>query len=506
MSILSFLKIPQPISEAITGHRWIKYVLWLIIISIPLFMSLTVLTIQLWDESLQGVNAYEMLKNGNWIVTYSEGQPDMWNTKPPLMIWCIVIMMKLFGTGLFALRFPSALAGLFTCVLLLILSRRYMKTFWYGFIASLVLITCNGYVHLHGTRTGDYDALLTLFTTSYAICFFLFVETGKNKFLLFTFFFVILACFTKGIGGLLFLPALLIYAAIRRVLVSIFKNKYFYWGLLLFFLFVAGYYLLRENMTPGYLKAVWDCEIGGRYTSVIEGHTGTRWFYYQNFIAGRLQYWYLLVPCGILTGIFSANILLKRITIYSTILCFTFILILSFGESKQHTYDIPSYPFLALLVGIFIYHIFSLIRSKVNVSNIMTYNVLPYLLLFLIFIIPYSAIIKKTYKPEEKWQNEIYNPIIFFLKDALKNKPDVDGFHLVTNDVKYHTLFYVYMLNEQNKKIDYKDISALQPNDKIIAYQKNTKEYIEQNYDYTEIYLADRINGYKIIKKKNSSD
>ncbi len=41
-----------------------------------------------------------------------------------------------------------------------------MKQFWFGFIAIIVLITTDGYINIHATKTDDYDALLTFFTTS----------------------------------------------------------------------------------------------------------------------------------------------------------------------------------------------------------------------------------------------------------------------------------------------------------------------------------------------------
>lgn len=60
----------------------------LAMIAVPLFGHLDTLPLRLWDESRLAINAYEMMKDGDLIVTHFNGQPDMWNTKPPLMIWC----------------------------------------------------------------------------------------------------------------------------------------------------------------------------------------------------------------------------------------------------------------------------------------------------------------------------------------------------------------------------------------------------------------------------------
>jgi len=61
----------------------------------------------------------------------------MWNTKPPLMIWCQVISMKLLGINEWAIRLPSALAALFTCAIIMLIAVRYVKNFWFGFISRM---------------------------------------------------------------------------------------------------------------------------------------------------------------------------------------------------------------------------------------------------------------------------------------------------------------------------------------------------------------------------------
>lgn len=91
--------------------------------------------------------------------------------------------MLFLGPGELAVRLPSAIAGLITCLLLLFISYKYLKNFLFGFIWAAVLITFNGYVDFHGTRTGDFDALLTLFMFLYAFFFFLYTERKNPRLL-----------------------------------------------------------------------------------------------------------------------------------------------------------------------------------------------------------------------------------------------------------------------------------------------------------------------------------
>src|SRR4051812_16217127 len=96
----------------------IGFLLVILIVLFPIFYYLNHLPIQLWDESRLAINALEMYKNKKWMVTYYNGAPDLWNTKPPFLIWLQVISLHIFGLNEFAIRFPSALAGLFTCMLI----------------------------------------------------------------------------------------------------------------------------------------------------------------------------------------------------------------------------------------------------------------------------------------------------------------------------------------------------------------------------------------------------
>src|SRR5690349_8049272 len=84
----------------------------------PIFSHLDELPLECWDEARLAMNAHDMHKTGNWIVTTFWNSPDMWNTKPPLMIWLQAICIKIFGENELAIRLPSALAALATCMLL----------------------------------------------------------------------------------------------------------------------------------------------------------------------------------------------------------------------------------------------------------------------------------------------------------------------------------------------------------------------------------------------------
>jgi 4-amino-4-deoxy-L-arabinose transferase-like glycosyltransferase len=181
-----------------------KYIILLALVSVPLFSHLGSLPIHLWDESRLTMNAYEMHVNRNFIVTHYNDAPDLWNTKPPFLIWCQALLMDVVGPNELAMRLPSAIAALLTCIALMVFSIRYLKNFWIGFIAVIILITAPGYVSDHGTRTGDYDSMLTLFTTISCLFFFAYSETKKIKYLYLFFLSITFGVLTKSVAALIF--------------------------------------------------------------------------------------------------------------------------------------------------------------------------------------------------------------------------------------------------------------------------------------------------------------
>ena len=136
-------------------HRDIAIILLLAILCyFPIFLHLTSRTIQIFDEARPACNAYEMAHDRNLIVTQYEGSPDMWYTKPPLMIWLQVICIKIFGLNELSIRLPAAIAALLTCALIFFFCFMYLQQMSLGVISVLVLITSEGYIKEHVARTG----------------------------------------------------------------------------------------------------------------------------------------------------------------------------------------------------------------------------------------------------------------------------------------------------------------------------------------------------------------
>ncbi|MBN2174261.1 MAG: glycosyltransferase family 39 protein [Bacteroidales bacterium] len=480
----------------------VGYILLAGLIYLPIFGHLENLPIRIWDEARLAVNAYEMYKNGNWVVTYFNGQPEMWNTKPPLMIWLQSLGMHIFGPGELAVRLPSAIATFLLFIGLLYFNEKYIKNFWFGVFTILVLVTSNGFINLHASRTGDYDALLTLFTTLFGLSFFYYLETEKNKVLYLSFIFITLAVLTKSIQGLLFLPGLFIFTLIHRKLLVLLKNKHFYFGILLFVMVVAGYYLLRESVNPGYLEAVYFNELGGRYLESLEGHNEPFWFFYDHIRLYYYKEWLWFLPLGLITGLLVHKREIRRLTLFSAILIVSYFLIISASQTKLYWYDVPMYPFMAIICAVFIFYVFSFVKDKVRVRKAWINPLILLILIVSVYYEPYRKIIKKTYTPQVySWEKEDYE-IEYLLRDAIRGKYDLSNYLILHKNYNVHLMFYMNILNDEGRNIRFAKAEDIKPGDTIVIHQEEMKNFVEAHYNFEDLYTRKNVKIYKIDGRK----
>lgn len=178
-----------------------------------------------WDEARNGVNAYEMYQNHDYLNLHYGGKPDSWNAKPPLLTWCIVLCYKIFGFNEFALRFPSVLFSIGFFIYYYELMKRLANEYM-AFACCILLLSCKAILGHHVGITGDFDALLLFFLTASAYHFWLYMGEQKKKDILLTGLFTGLAFYAKGPAAFLYLPGFAIYLIYSGKWGTILKNRY----------------------------------------------------------------------------------------------------------------------------------------------------------------------------------------------------------------------------------------------------------------------------------------
>ena len=307
------------------------------------------LKLQYWDESRLAVNAIEMLRTGDRFVTSYGFAPDLWNTKPPLVVNLMALSMQVFGGTVFALRLPSALSAC-ACVLLVAwFVRRATGSLATGVAAGILLAGSSLFYGHHGGQTGDYDAPLTLLTTGYALLLFTLVGAERPSLARAAGAGVLvgLAVLTKGVAGLVPGVGIAVYALAFGP-----RKSWAHWRAYLIVGAVgltvgASYYMARSG-DAAYLSAVMANDLGGRFGQALDRHVGGPEFY---VIALLWRSTALLFP--LVGGLWLLpRGRSRRLGLFALCHVTGMLIVYSVAATKLRWYILPALPFLCIAMAI----------------------------------------------------------------------------------------------------------------------------------------------------------
>ncbi|MEO6360575.1 MAG: glycosyltransferase family 39 protein [Sphingomicrobium sp.] len=325
---------------------------FLALASLFLFLDARTTPVILWDESRNVVNALEMRRSGPGLVTTYGFAPDLWNTKPPLLIWLMTGSMALFGPSEWAMRLPSALAGLGTLLILILFVRRVTGSIATALIAATILLLSPGFFGEHGARTADYDAVLLFFVTAALQLLFFAVHRARpaTRELIAIGALIGAAAMTKSIAG--FIPCVgpLLYLLAHRRMGRVVHNWRNYLPAVLAALVpLFAYYAAREAAAPGYLAAVLHNDMGGRFSQSLIGKTTSGWFYTELLIG-----WFLAGPLLLLVPLALRDLQGKSRTLmmWSLYTAISVVIIYSFSSTRLVHYALPAFPPLSIIAAL----------------------------------------------------------------------------------------------------------------------------------------------------------
>ncbi len=444
------------------------------------FYRLGELPIIQWDESRLAVNAAEMSQSNSFIISTFENQPDLYNTKPPLLLWFQVGAIKVFGLNEWSIRLPSALAAL-ACffavfyIVYIITSRIYVSVF-----GTLLLATSGGFIQLHGSMTGDYDALLSAFVLAAILYFRSYVVDNNPKSLLGFTIFQSLAILCKSAAGLIPIPvyiAILLYfkhySSLKTISIAIALS------FAPFILFTG----IREILEPGYLQAIWNNDFHGRFSKALEGHTSEWHYYIVNLFDFRFSLWiWLLVPSMVLLFVKK-----DRNGIYFSLFLLGYITFLSLAKTRIHWYDMPYLSLVAIVIALGISQLFKTIKNPV-VATIST------LLVCIGIAIPiinkYNFIVER--------QGLLLDLGHYELSEMMKAHPKHQKAKYIAN--WYDAEFYFY--TKQHPEISRGQFRALQKGDTVLMGNLY-KDSLPLRYEFNTIKQTENAKTVVITGHKN---
>jgi len=209
--------------------KWFCFVLMIVFVLVDtymLFHNLGKGFLLQTDEAYHATNAYEMLKQGNWIINTYRYVSDYFNSKPPLCLDTMIVSYKLFGISAFAARFPSALSGLITCIVIVVFLY-HEKRLYASALFPMFFGACSTFFTFHMYRAGEMDGMYNMF---FVIAMLSLYKMSKNPNFMYIYGISFgLAFMCKGphsalifIIGLLYIPKIRkAFNSVKRIIISV---------------------------------------------------------------------------------------------------------------------------------------------------------------------------------------------------------------------------------------------------------------------------------------------
>lgn len=344
--------------------------------------------ILIWDEGRIIISAMEMRLSGIGLVTTYDFHQDLWNTKPPLLVWLMTGSMALLGPTEFALRLPSFLSAVGTVLLVMLFLHRIARSAAIAAFGGIALAASISFFGEHGARTADYDALLTFFTTSYLMLLFFAMHRSRppRTWLLLAGLMGAGALMTKGVAGAIPGAGFLLYLLIARRSHRVFKNAHYLVGALLATAPILSFLILRERADPGYLEAMIYNDVSGRFKEALDNHAGPPWYYVDITFFGGL----FSLGIAALLPPFTLPITRGRVRlalIFSCCIAFAQLVVLMMTSTKLSHYYLAAYPFIAIASALAFHAILIHFRAQVSSGTLPRYG------LWVVVIVPTLVLI-----------------------------------------------------------------------------------------------------------------
>ena len=354
-----------------------------------------------WDEINFAESAREMILSKDYLTVQVNFQA-FWE-KPPLFEWFQVLSMKVFGINEFAARFPNAITGIITLLILFNIGKKiYNEKF--GLI--WVLVYAGSILPHFYFKTGIIDPMFNLFIFLGIYYFILFTTSEKLilKYVFFSAVFIGLGILTKGpVAFLLFFLTAFIYMVINKTykkflnikVVSIFA---------LTVSFVGGFWFILQLLNGNYNILVKFIEYQIRLFTIEDaGHGG---FFLYHFVV-------------LFVGVFPASIFMLK----------------SFRKNKEADFGLNMFKQWMIILFWVVLILFTIVNTKIVHYSSMCYFPMGFLASYIIYqIFEEKQRFDKCMKILIVVMSVIIGSLVLLLQFIVQYKEKIIAMHIIKDD------------------------------------------------------------------------
>ncbi len=462
----------------------------ILICAVPAFYLLGTPAIYIWDEAVYANASFDIANGSSWIVPVHGD----YNTKPPLVLWLQAIFLLFIPSAEWAIRLPSALATLGILFVLLIGLKRWGFDFWTRLLVLVCFVGHEGFIRHHIGRTGDLDAVMTFFVTAYTMVALdaMHRKYWSNKHMLFFFLAFVGAFYSKSIAGWMMMAPLGVVWMLSPIRLVLIRPRFII-SVVLSIGVCLMYYLIREQLQPGYLELTWHSEYMRIAKNVMPWHEHGPAYYFLNFVQLKTftPWVFLLIGAILYTLIFLKDVVKRSHLFRWMLLSLGYMLIITFPAVKLEWYDAPAFPIFAMITGVVLGHFVSMIPSRWRIL----------ILIPVVFVLGRKLLfVYSDSSPRHPFENEG-----FILRHTAISSDTKVFMKVETPEHQLQLDFYRKVILDK-QKIDVpvlNDVHDILVGDEIIVRQNHHLEDIQNSFIIDTIKQWDDI-GYtiKIIEKR----
>ena len=345
-----------------------------------------------WDEINFAESAREMIASGNYFSVQINF--NRFTEKPPLFFWMQVVSMKLFGINEFSARFPNAICGIITLVVLFRIGKQIFNEY---FARIWVMVYLGTFVTFLYFKSGIIDPWFNLFIFLAIYHFYsltTMLQVNRMKHLVLTGVFLGLAVLTKG-------PVAILIALLTYVVVVVLNRfRFFINGKEFIAIFVTtllvcfawfGVDLIQNG--PSFLIEFLQRQIA--IFSTNDADHGEPFFYH---------WWVLLLGCFPASIFFMKGMFIqmerneqKMFKQWMGILFWVTLLLFSIVKTKIVHYSSLCWFPLTAIASFYLYEIFTGKVRRMHIVFKLLIGIIGFLLSLILIAIPYALMNKAAW-------------------------------------------------------------------------------------------------------------
>lgn len=308
--------------------------------------------------------AMEMHLDDDWVTPRLFGEPFL--EKPPLSLWLDAGAMRVFGVSPWAVRLASAVAGLFSVMLLYGMLRRFGRPKALAWTAGILLATMASY--WSNVRGVGEDALLALGVTTALLAFFQAQRAPNAANSLLFIVGIAIATLSKGVLGLA-MPGVVIFAYLLADNLIDKRLKLGAWlrpglltvvGLIPLLIWLAVLY--QRGGSHAVAEVLLTNSVGRFSGSFVEAGHYEPFYYYLAKLPEAFLLWNILVYLGLWH--FRKELKANRYLLFFSLWIVAQFIMLTLASSKRTVYLMSMTPAAAVIAAEYARILFERLQAR----------------------------------------------------------------------------------------------------------------------------------------------